>query len=300
MKSPVIGFVLNVKRKIWPVRHSVTSAEKKFRSETPYSVYSGLFHRVLYNGSLMTDIGFNRQASEGINRFHHETGAHFVEIFESDSDRRSRLLRMMVNDGVNPVIGVGYGNLSAIREVAAEFPQTRFILIDAVIDLPNVQSVVFKEHEGAFLAGILAGLSSQSKQVGFIGGRDIPPIQRFRCGYSQGVRFASSDIHVIEDMADSFFEPEIGRSLSKKQFIQGVDIIFAAAGTTGEGVLKEAATHQKLAMDSNNAPLISERMKNGIRFARQLIIDGKLVVHDASVDQRCPAPTDSIAILKDR
>lgn len=313
---------------------------------------------ILYDNSLMTDVGFNRQASEGVNRFHRETGIDFIEIFESDSNpaRRRQVLRNMAKDHVNPIIGVGFGNHSALRDAAAEFPQTNFIMIDGVIEMPNVQSVVFKEHEGAFLAGILAGLSSQTKQVGFIGGREIPPIQRFRCGYSQGVRFVSPDIRIIEDMADSFIEPETGRSLSQKQFLQGVDIVFAAAGLTGDGVLEESARQKKLAIgvdvnqnslypglvltsvvkrvdnavysaltaafknnwkpgviqyglkedgvglafDLNNEPLISERMKSGIRFARQLIMDGELVVHDASVDQKCPSPEHSFATMKDR
>ncbi|MGD9972165.1 MAG: BMP family ABC transporter substrate-binding protein [Desulfatirhabdiaceae bacterium] len=311
---------------------------------------------ILYDESLITDIGFNRMASEGINRFHRETGTNFMEVFESDSGRRFQTISNMAKEGVNPIIGVGFAFISAIRDAAAEFPHTRFILIDAVVDMPNVQSVMFKEHEGAFLAGMLAGLSTQSKQVGFIGGIDIPPIQRFRCGYSQGVRFISSDIQIINDVAGTFIDPEHGRTLSQKQFFQGVDIIFGAAGLTGEGVLGEAALQKKLAIgvdvnqnslypgrvltsvvkrvdnavylalmavfnstrtsgviqyglkedgvglafDSHNEPLISERMKKDIRFARQLIIDGKLIVHDASLDQKCPEPKDTITTLKDR
>jgi basic membrane protein A len=203
---------------------------------------------ILYDASLSTDIGFNRQASEGLNRFFRDTETGFVEVFETDLNRRLPALRHMAERGADPIIGVGFGNLSAIREAALLFPATRFIIIDAEIDLPNVQSLLFKEQEGAFLAGILAALATQTKQVGFIGGRDIPPIQRFRCGFFQGIQFASSDIFLLEAMADSFSDPETGKILAKKLYDQGADIIFAAAGTTGEGVLEQAGKSGKLAI----------------------------------------------------
>jgi basic membrane protein A len=126
-----------------------------------------------------------------------------------------------------------------------------------VVDAPNVQSVVFKEQEGSFLVGVMAAMASKSGKVGFVGGMDIPLIRKFECGYRQGALFANSKATVTANMTGTtgaaWNDPTRGGELSKAQFAQGVDVIFAAAGGTGMGVYQAAKDAGKLAIgvDSN-------------------------------------------------
>ena len=126
-----------------------------------------------------------------------------------------------------------------------------------VVDQPNVQSIVFKEHEGSFLVGMIAALASETGKVGFVGGMDIPLIRRFACGYEQGVMYVNPDAQVYQNMTGTtpaaWNDPVKGGELAKSQFDRGADIVFAAAGGTGLGVLQAAADSGKLSIgvDSN-------------------------------------------------
>jgi basic membrane protein A len=126
-----------------------------------------------------------------------------------------------------------------------------------VVDLPNVKSLVFKEHEGSFLVGALAAMASESGKVGFVGGMDIPLIRRFACGYEQGAKYVNGDTEVFQNMTGStpaaWNDPGKGSELAKSQFDRGADVIYAAAGGTGIGVYQAAADEGKLAIgvDSN-------------------------------------------------
>jgi len=126
-----------------------------------------------------------------------------------------------------------------------------------VVDQPNVQSIVFKEHEGSFLVGILAAMASKTGKVGFVGGMDIPLIRRFECGYAQGVKYANASDTVFQNMTGTtgaaWNDPTKGGELAKSQFDQGADVVFAAAGGTGIGVYQAAKDNGKLAIgvDSN-------------------------------------------------
>ena len=144
-----------------------------------------------------------------------------------------------------------------LEKLAEEFPNTKFAIIDTVVDLPNVQSIVFKEHEGSFLVGMLAAMASKTGKVGFVGGMDIPLIRNFACGYEQGVKHVDPDAEVIENYdrhhAGRLERPGQGRRARRGQFDQGADVVYAAAGGTGLGVLQAAADKGKLAIgvDSN-------------------------------------------------
>ena len=126
-----------------------------------------------------------------------------------------------------------------------------------VVDLPNVQSIIFKEHEGSFLVGVLAALKSETGKVGFVGGMDIPLIHKFACGYVQGVKYINSNTTVFQKMTGStpaaWNDPARGAELAKTMFDSGADIVYAAAGSTGLGVLQAAADNKKLSIgvDSN-------------------------------------------------
>ena len=107
-------------------------------------------------------------------------------------------MRRLAKRGANPIVAIGFNQAAAVEKVAKEFPDLKFTIVDMVVDLPNVNSVVFKEHEGSFLVGALASLASKSAKIGFVGGMDIPLIRRFACGYVQGAKHVNGGVDVPE------------------------------------------------------------------------------------------------------
>ncbi|RYE72214.1 MAG: BMP family ABC transporter substrate-binding protein, partial [Hyphomicrobiales bacterium] len=166
-------------------------------------------------------------------------------------------VREFARDGHSPIIAVGFSQATALQKVAAEFPNLKFTIIDMVVELPNVQSVVFKEHEASYLVGLIASLASKTNKVGFVGGMDIPLIRKFACGYVQGVKAGKKDAEIFQNMTGStpaaWNDPVKGGELAKSQIDRGADVIYHAAGGTGIGVLRAAADAGKLGIgvDSN-------------------------------------------------
>ncbi len=146
------------------------------------------------------DKSFNEGVFNGVERFRKETGIQFREFEVTNETQREQALRKMAQRGSDPVLGVGFAQGPALEKVAKEFPDTRFTIIDSVVDLPNVQSVIFKEHEGSFLVGVLAAAPTKTGKVGFVGGMDIPLIRKFACGYEHGVKHANPDAEVFVNM----------------------------------------------------------------------------------------------------
>ena len=191
------------------------------------------------------DRSFNQASFEGAERFREETGIAYRE-FELQSDaQREQALRRFAEQGHNPVVVAGFSNESAMTTVAAEFPDTQFAIIDAVVDLPNVRSVIFSEHEGSYLVGVLAALASETGKVGFVGGMGVPLIHKFACGYVQGVKATNPDAQVFQamtgDTGAAWNDPVRGGEIAKSQIDQGADVVYHAAGGTGIGVLQAAA-----------------------------------------------------------
>jgi len=203
------------------------------------------------------DKSFNQAAYEGIERWKKETGREYLEFEIANETQREQAIRRMAERGASPIIGIGFGQASSIEKVAKEFPKLQFAIIDMVVDLPNVQSVVFKEQEGSFLVGVMAAKASKSGKVGFVGGMDIPLIRKFQCGYEQGVKYANGKAVVFANMTGTtgaaWNDPVRGGELAKAQFAKGADVVFAAAGGTGVGVYQAAKDSGKLAIgvDSN-------------------------------------------------
>lgn len=203
------------------------------------------------------DKSFNQGVYDGVERFKGETGVEYREFEVTNEAQREQALRRMAQRGANPVLGIGFAQGPALEKVAKEFPDTKFAIIDMVVDLPNVRSIVFKEHEGSFLVGVLAAMASESGKVGFVGGMDIPLIRRFACGYEQGAKYANADAEVVQNMTgttpSAWNDPGRGSELTKSQFDRGVDVVYAAAGGTGVGVYQAAKDAGKLAIgvDSN-------------------------------------------------
>lgn len=190
------------------------------------------------------DKSFGQAASQGAERWKKDTGKPYLEYEIQNAAQRVQAARRFAQRGANPIVGVGFPQASSIEAVAREFPQLQFAIVDMVVDLPNVQSFVFREHEGAFLVGALAALASKTGKIGFVGGQDIPLVRKVLCGYEQGARWANPQVQTVFAMTGTtnaaWTDPVRGAELTKAQAAQGADVIFAAAGTTGLGVLQTA------------------------------------------------------------
>ena len=203
------------------------------------------------------DKSFNEAAYNGMEKWKKETGKKYLEFEVSNESQREQALRRMAEKGASPIIGIGFGQASAIEKLAKEFPKLQFAIIDMVVNQPNVESVVFKEQEGSFLVGAMAAMASKTGKVGFVGGMDIPLIRKFQCGYEQGAKYANPKAEVFANMTGTtgaaWNDPARGGELAKAQFAKGADVVFAAAGGTGIGVYQAAKDSKKLAIgvDSN-------------------------------------------------
>ena len=203
------------------------------------------------------DKSFNEAAYNGAERWKKESTKPYLEFEISNATQREQAMRKMAERSANPIVGVGFSMGSSMEKVAKEFPKLKFSIIDFVIDAPNVESVVFKEHEGSFLVGMMAAMASKTGKVGFVGGMDVPLIRKFQCGYEQGAKYANPKVEVSANMTGTtptaWNDPARGGELAKAQFAKGADVIFAAAGGTGVGVYQAAKDGGKLAIgvDSN-------------------------------------------------
>lgn len=212
---------------------------------------------VVYDVGGKFDKSFNEGVANGAMKFKQDTGIDFRDFEIQNDAQREQALRRFAHDGHSPIIAVGFTQASALEKVAAEFPDVKFAIIDAVVDKPNVRSIVFKEQEGSFLVGLMAALASKTEKIGFVGGMDIPLIRKFACGYVEGAKYAKPGIEVMQNMTGTtgaaWNDPVKGGELAKSQMDRGADVIYHAAGGTGLGVLRAAADAGKLGIgvDSN-------------------------------------------------
>jgi basic membrane protein A and related proteins len=191
------------------------------------------------------DKSFNESMFNGSEKFKADTGVAYGEFEIANEAQREQAIRNFADQGYSPIIAAGFAQAAAVEKVAKEYPDLKFAIVDMVVDLPNVQSIVFNEHEGSYLVGVMAGMASKSGTVGFVGGMDIPLIRKFGCGYAQGVKSVKADAKVIQNMTGdtgaAWNDPVKGGEITKSQMSQGADVVYAAAGATGLGVLQAAA-----------------------------------------------------------
>jgi len=212
---------------------------------------------IVYDFGGKFDRSFNQSASEGAERFKKDTGIAFHEFEITNAAQREQAMAQLAKRGSSLIVAVGFTQASAVEKVAKQFPDVKFVIIDAVVDLPNVQSINFREQESSFLCGMVAALASKSGKVGFVGGMDIPLIRKFAVGYTAGARYVNPSVEVFENMTGTtpaaWGDPTKGAELAKSQFGRGADVIFHAAGATGIGVMQAAADAGKLSIgcDSN-------------------------------------------------
>ena len=207
------------------------------------------------------DRSFNESVHGGAEAFTKATGIAVSEFEVLNATQREQALRNFARRGQDPIIAVGFGHATAVKAVAADFPALHFVIMDAVVDAPNVQSIVFREEQGSYLAGMLAALRSGTGKIGFVGGMDVPLIRKFACGYVQGARAANPKVEVLQNMTGStpaaWADPVRGAELARSQIERGADVVFHAAGATGVGVLQAAADAGKygIGVDSNQNAL---------------------------------------------
>ncbi|HYC25603.1 MAG TPA: BMP family ABC transporter substrate-binding protein [Roseiarcus sp.] len=200
---------------------------------------------VIYDLGGKFDKSFNEGVFNGASKFTKEAGLELRDLELQNEAQREQALRKFAKDGFSPIVVPGFAWADALGKVAGEFPQTKFTIIDMVVDKPNVQSLLFKAEEGSYLVGVIAAKTSKTGKVGFVGGMDIPLISAFECGYAQGVKATNGSATVIANMTgttpQAWNDPVKGGELAKAQIGQGADVVYAAAGATGQGVLKAAA-----------------------------------------------------------
>ncbi|MFN3277541.1 MAG: BMP family protein [Paracoccus hibiscisoli] len=293
------------------------------------------------------DKSFNEAGFMGAQRWVEETGGTYRELEMQSEAQREQALRRLAESGSNPIVMVGFAFGDVLTQVAGDYPDTRFAIIDMVVEAPNVQSIVFTEEEGSYLAGVMAGQASESGTVGFIGGMDIPLIHKFHCGFAQGFKAVQPEGTVLMNFTGTtpaaWNDPVRGGELTRAQVSQGADVVYAAAGGTGIGVLQTAAdlgvlsigvdSNQNalhpgqvltsmvkrvdnavfdaftagteleagirvmdlaaegvdVAIDDNNADLVTDEMQAAVDEARAAIASGEVVVHDYMTDNACPA-----------
>ncbi|MBT9177022.1 MAG: Membrane lipoprotein TmpC [Firmicutes bacterium] len=207
------------------------------------------------------DYSFNDAAIAGLEKARAELGIEFRYQEPREVPQMEEFHRLFAQERMDLIIGIGFLQNAAITKVAAEFPLQKFAVVDTVIDLPNVKSMVFREHEGSFLAGALAAMLTTTNNVGFVGGMQIPLIARFEKGFAQGVehvnRLRNKGVVVqsayIGTTGAAFRDPVRGKELALAQIARGADIIYHAAGGSGRGVFEAASEKgvKAIGVDSN-------------------------------------------------
>ena len=216
--------------------------------------------------AMVTDVGgvddksFNQSAWEGIQEFGKEnglekgTGGYDYLQSASDADYATNL-NTLVRNNFDLIYGIGYKLAEDIKEVAEQRPDSKFAIVDEVVEGDNIASITFREEQGSFLVGVAAALSSETNKIGFIGGIDSELINKFEVGFIAGVKSVKPDAEVSAQYANAFDKAEIGKEIANSMYKQGVDVIYHAAGATGNGVFT-AATELKQADNNANVWVI--------------------------------------------
>jgi len=212
---------------------------------------------LIYDTAGKFDKSFSEAAYNGAQKWARDTGNKYQDLEIQTDAQREQSLRKFASAGKSPIVVAGFSWQNAVTKVAKQFPDTKFAIVDAVVDLPNVRSIVFDEHTGSYLVGAIAAMKSKTGKVAFVGGMDVPIIHKFFCGYKQGAKAINPSIEVFENYTGTtpaaFRDPVAAGELARADFDRGADVIFAAAGGSGAGVLQAAkdAGKYSIGVDSN-------------------------------------------------
>lgn len=255
-----------------------TQAAERFK---PAIVY-------LYSGS-DSDRAFIDAARAGVEKAQKEYGIRVQEHRMMGSENITATIKRVADSGASPIIAVGYQNVMPILNLAERYPNTRFTVVDGLVPplFSNVQSIIFRDHEGAFLVGLIAAKASTSGHIGFIGGMDIPLIRNFSKGFIQGARYGNADIQVDTAMVgtgpEAWSDPDAAHALALKQFKSGADVVFAAAGGSSVGVLRAAneTGHYAIGVDTNQNGLFPGRVLTSlVKRVDLAVYDSLKTTHD--------------------
>jgi basic membrane protein A and related proteins len=195
------------------------------------------------------DRSFNAAAWQGVQRAEKDFQIVLRDVEPGNPTSIEPAMRAFAERGYNLVIGIGFAQSPILERVAKDYPNVNFAIIDGVIMLPNVASLVFMEHQGSYLVGMIAARASKTGTLGFIGGMDIPLIHRFAVGYTEGARSVNPNIQVIQNyvgVTDSAWNnPGKGKELALAQIGKGADVIFTAAGNSGLGAFDAVEQYGK-------------------------------------------------------
>uniref|UniRef100_UPI002494B552 BMP family lipoprotein n=1 Tax=Romboutsia ilealis TaxID=1115758 RepID=UPI002494B552 len=210
----------------------------------------------------VNDQSFNQSAWEGLQRAEKELGIE-VKYLESkqDSDYATNI-ETLVDEDVDLILGVGMKLADAIKEGSELYPDQNFVLVDEEIDAKNVKNILFKAEESAYLAGLIAGKTTKTNNVGFIGGMELPVIDTFKYGYMAGVKAANPDAKVQAQYANSFTDQAKGKAIANQMYTNGADIVFTCGGDVGTGAIEAAKENGKFAIgvDRDQSDLAPENV----------------------------------------
>lgn len=199
---------------------------------------------IVFDSGGKDDRSFNAAAWEGVRRAARDFPVVLRDAEPGDPASLEPAMRAFAERGYDLVIGVGFAQAPIVDEVAADYPRLDFAVVDGVSKQPNVASLIFKEHEGAYLMGMIAARTSKSGVIGFVGGMDIPLIHRFEVGYEEGARAVLPGVRVVPNYVgvteSAWNNPGKGKELALAQVGRGADVIFAAAGNSGLGAFDAA------------------------------------------------------------
>jgi len=199
---------------------------------------------MVFDAGGKNDRSFNQSAWEGAQRARNELGIYLKDVEPGDSSAVEEAMRAFASEGYDLIFGIGFANATAIKNVATEFPKVKFALVDSVVDLPNVNSLVFREHEGSYLVGMIAAMRSREvggkRVIGFIGGMEIPLIHKFEVGYKAGAQRIYPNIEIVVNYVGNtptaWNDPAKAKEIAKAQIGKGASVIYAAAGGSGNGL----------------------------------------------------------------
>ncbi len=186
------------------------------------------------------DQSFNDLAWAGLERAEKELKVERKVLQSQSADDYQPNLTAFAEEKVNLTIGVGFLFNEAMAQAADKFPDQKFAIVDSVVEKPNVASITFAEHEGSFLVGVIAGLSTKTNKIGFLGGMEFPLIKKFEYGFRAGVKSVNPQAEVFVNYADSFEDAAKGKEIAISQHNKGADVIYHAAGGCGVGLIQAA------------------------------------------------------------
>jgi len=203
------------------------------------------------------DKSFNAAAYQGALKAKKEFGIKLKTVEATDDNALESLMRTFAKKKYDIIFGIGIAQVDAVKKTASKFPGLKFAIVDAEVDLPNVRSLLFEEHQGSYLVGAIAALKSKTGKLGFIGGMDIPLIRRFQLGFESGAKKINPKIKVVSNYigvtGSAWNNPPKAKELAVSQFNEGADVVFAAAGASNLGLFDAAEELNKYAIgvDSN-------------------------------------------------